>query len=115
MSKQTSSAKTGGKSIGKLSGGSVFEAWGQAFAKHGNSNSAPKLIVERMEREFPDKDTQWAKWVNNIRALYNRGDKRLGVKAPKEAIPVYKDVRIGKDRRTKPSKNGKKREPELVS
>lgn len=87
------------KSVGRKTGLGVFESWGKAFELYGTSKNAPAKIVSHMEADFPDKDTNWAKWVNNMRAAYNRGDERLATKRPKNPIPVYADERAGSDRR----------------
>lgn len=71
------------------SGLSVYEAWGQAFTKFGKSTDAPKSIVAFMEKQFPGRKTKWAKWVNNVRSVYNRGA-LPNTPAPKEKIAPYK-------------------------
>jgi hypothetical protein len=67
----------------------VYEAWGQAFATLGTKPGAPKLIVGFMEKHFPGRKTNWAKWVNSVRNVYNAG-KLPGVAAPAERLKPYK-------------------------
>lgn len=67
----------------------VYEAWGQAFAAHAAKPNAPKLIVAHMEKTFPGRKTNWTKWVNNVRNLYNTGKLPKTAK-PKERIAPYK-------------------------
>lgn len=71
------------KTMGKTTGVGVFDTWGIAFKKHGKD---PKSVVAFMKGEYPQRDTEWAKWVNGMRQRYNRG--LLGEK-PTEAIPAY--------------------------
>jgi hypothetical protein len=68
---------------------SVYEAWGQAFTQFGTKPSAPKSIVEFMEKQFPGRKTKWAKWVNSVRNTFNAG-KLPGVAAPAERLKPYK-------------------------
>ena len=70
---------------------SVPNTWGLAFKKHGTSKNAVKEIVSFMKSEFPDKETDWSKWVDLVRGRYNRGE--LGQPKPKAPLAPYNGKR----------------------
>lgn len=67
----------------------VFYEWGVAFKTLGSKPNAPKLIVQHMKKMFPNRKTNWLKWVNKQRCEYNGGYNRAGFPAPKVKLPVY--------------------------
>lgn len=86
--KRTEKVEVLKKTIGKTSQKSITETWGIAFEKHGKSKNPAKDIVAYLKSEYPDRKTNWAKWVNGMRQRYNRG--LLGNTAPTEPIKPYK-------------------------
>lgn len=91
------------KAMGAVTGKSVYTTWGIMFAKHGKADEAAKLIAEGMATNFPGRKTNWMKWVNSVRTLYNRGDVRLGTPKPSEPLKPYINARPAVVKKKKPT------------
>ena len=89
-------------SLGTTTKKPVRVAWGIAFEKLGTKPDAPKAIEAFMVKEFPGRKTQWLKWSNSARILFNKG--ALGGNTqPKIPLPPFGSKRAAK---VKNGKNG---------
>lgn len=68
---------------GKTTNVGVFQTWYIAFQKFGTN---PQAIVKFMKDEYPNRKTDWGKWVNSMRQRYNAG--KIGT-APTEKIKPW--------------------------